>query len=401
MGNTPDGYQLIPSGPDKTTTNIQGTSETAPVETLTPTEDTPTNITKTDKQHPGGHPIGSMSDVLRLLQNCKNDRELDMLETLIGHHDKLLTTKWFQASRLLDWYSSNLNLIYKGDRKSEILAKIMPTNDRDFMWTLYRNRTPIPILKIITPKISLDKLNDKKETFLFQKFVDKFDLNVNYMTDLIEQMPDIPIHQVNCDHRTFLHYILTTAGVWNSISKDTWKRFFGILSDRDFKFINTTIDRQLLISYLMASYPEYVFEYNILVSPKSCDLTEDCSWLISLFTHHSEYNQHNYVWELIRRDDHVSFLCKSYRNARNVFGIEYFKFIMKCYRLNKSKILAMLQYTDELGNTVIHYMAHRHDKTLLQPIMTVFGSMITIAPNLKGQTPKQLYESSKLSALLS
>jgi hypothetical protein len=403
MGNTPDGYRLIPSTPDKPMINIQSTEALTPTEDtneLTPTEATP-NTKCASKQYPTGYPIGSMLDVLRLLQHSKTDKELNTLETLAEHYDELLTTKWFQVSELINWYSANLGLISKGDRKSEILAKILPVNDRRFIWTLYQNRTPIQILKIIAPKISLDQLNDHEETFLFQKSTDELDLRINYITDLIEQIPNVPIHHISSNHCTFLRYILINENMWKFVSKNTWKRFFKVLSDHNFKFIESVATDQLLISFLVENRSEHIFEYSILITPKSCDLTEDCQWLISLFTRHSDYNQHNYVCELLRRDDYESFLCKSYRNLRNVFGIEYFKFIIMCYRLNKSKTLAMLQYADELGNTVIHYMAARHDKTLLHPIMNTFGTQLTLGPNVKGRTPKQLYGSSKLSALLS
>lgn len=108
-----------------------------------------------------------MDDIIYLLQKSTN---YDELNTLVRHVNDFSSEmpKWYNSEIFPDWYETHLDLLYKGDKKSVILAKLMPKNERQFMWYLYKEMSSIDILKIIAPNVKLDKTNGDGETFLFQ-----------------------------------------------------------------------------------------------------------------------------------------------------------------------------------------------------------------------------------------
>jgi hypothetical protein len=310
--------------------------------------------------------LRSMDDIIHLFNKSTN---LNILLQYVNDPNSHIP-EWYDLEILLNWYETHLDLLCSEDEKSEILAKLMPKNDRNFIWPLYRNMVPIKILKIIAPNIKFRK------HFLFQVPNNRsWKEIISYIISLIEHIEhidNIPIHNISKSGDAFLSTLSVKNNFWHD-NLNSIQKLFKILSDHGFNFKRSN---QSLLSYLVTRHPDYIFNYRLLVAPESYDISKDCEWLQTLFRDYSDNIVHNYVWQLLQRKDYEKFLYNSYKNINYIWSVEYLKFIMKCNTMNHKKTLDMLHYTDNAGNTVIHYIAQRHDKLLLHHIITLFSKPI-------------------------
>lgn len=219
---------------------------------------------------------------------------------------------WYNQEKLLDWYEQNLNLIILGDNIAEILVDMMPENKRTFLWKLYSNMTPIPILKLAITKINPDILNDKKETFLFQvpsnpssKYLDK----LNYIINVITEIDSLPLNHLSNHGNSFAMKIFTNTWFWNEISTDIQWKFLNLLSKREFTF---ELSHSSILSHMLMHYPDNKFYYYNFVRCQSWNPAKDPEWLQSLLLNDFPVNCYNYIWALFKRKDYNSFLYRVY-----------------------------------------------------------------------------------------
>jgi hypothetical protein len=330
-----------------------------------------------------------------------------IVETVLENLSNLMMIpKWYDERKLLDWYIDNIGLISKNTENAKILISIMPNNSEQFLWELYSKMAPINIIKLVADKVKLDTLNRDKETFLFQvpgrkdiasMTINHWERSINYMIEVISQIDNLPLNHISDSEVTFIMSVMKSLNFWTYTDYDLKWKLFNVLSKKGFKFMT---NHRSILSYMITVYPDTIPYYYIMLRCKSFDPSEDCEWLQSIFINKSRYVSHNYIWSLFRRKDYISFLYKTYININYNWGIEYLEFISRCASYNNNKLINMLTYEDDNGNTVIHIMAKRHDKQLLFPIIGKFGSYLKLKENSDGMNYNSLYQNSKLDTSL-
>lgn len=99
----------------------------------------------------------------------------------------------------------------------------------------------------------------------------------------------------------------------------------------------SSVKHQSLLSHQITQYPDNLDNYHLLMVPESHDISKDCEWLYELLSKYPNDKWYNYIYELLKRKDYSRFLCNSYTNINCIWGIEYLKFIMKCYDMEPEK----------------------------------------------------------------
>lgn len=320
-------------------------------------------------------------------------RELtNLVKTINTKQELLLLMKNCDPNAILDWYDTNLFLLWKKDEKATMLAEVMPVNTRFYMWRLLENYAPINIMKILSNKIKLDITNVNTETFLYYIPQDPNQLiqHIEYLIDLINNINILPLDHTTTLDKSFLIHLCSIPTLWTFVPKEKLLRLFEALAKRNFKF---KIRSQSILSYLLSREPKYAQYYYILVNITTHNITSDCEWLLILLRHHIFRDVHNYLYKILERSDYSSFLYRIYINDRSyVWGKEYLDLLTKLITIDPLKTKHMLQYSDSEGFTVIDIMGSYHDKELLYPILTRIDHKLL--PDIR--RPIDLYYSSKL-----
>jgi len=288
----------------------------------------------------------------------------DIIKSLNSKYDLELLMKNCHPKAILDWYNRCLHLLWQNNDKAVILAELMPKNNRDYMWELLANRAPIHIMKIVVSKVNINAVDTNNKTFLFQMPHDKYSEYIDYLTELIIAIDNLPLNHVyNCEN--FLLHLCRNSHIWTDVPSHKIIRLFETLSLRKFNYNQISI-----LSHLISYNSKYIDHYYIFMNINSYDITLDHKWLKNLLQHTNLFSPHNYLVNIIKRTDYISFLYNMY--SHHIWGKEYLNLISDLMYINPSKTKMMLQYHDEDGLTVLHLMARNHDKTLLYPLLTRF-----------------------------
>lgn len=304
------------------------------------------------------------------------------------------TFKDYDNKTILDYYKSNmiLDIFMKNDKKAVKLAHAFPGTNENLMF-IYFPVVPVDIIIIMSKKIDFNALNENDGTFLFGKSK----VHLENMCKLLESVDTINVNLTNNLNLTFFEELIHDQELRDN---NLCSRLIQSLEKRNYNFNRVRYDHNTFLTQMLNRIPDMTFHLAETMKLKSFDITTESRWLYHILTNHLR-NINNYVHFMLQRDDYVKLILGLYMSLYiDVWGDKFIVFLRKVSSYNHEKCIECLNYKDENGDTVIHYMAHSHDKNTLQFTLSMFRDELKLDANNEGKTPLMLYNESDLKTLL-
>lgn len=291
-----------------------------------------------------------------------------------------------------------INYVVEKENDEQILKEIeIELSTQPPIWYSRNGLDKVFLLSILkSPKLgrlmNVFFLSGKDLVDIFGKYSKRFVL-ISEVTEILkgsDVMSKITNHK-----KSFLKKVLRNINFWNNQNFEAWGDFFRVIE----VWGSILKDNHDLLAELIYKNKSSIFNYYSLLSYKYYNPSRCCEWIKILYSETScKYVANNYLHQLIKRDDRDLFLLDTYTSPRNHFGNEYIFFINHLDSLYPEETLVMLHKTDSNENTVVHYIAKKHDKKLLSFITTKFTNL-NLKPNSDGKNVSVLYKESSLKTL--
>jgi hypothetical protein len=297
----------------------------------------------------------------------------------------------YTEETILDFYEHCSCAIFrKNNDLAKLLATLIPKNERDLINVFYVNQIPIGLLLLMKDKINFNYQDKDKRTFIFRIYNI---YQLDYVMEMIKIIDVIDINTIGFYEDTFVFALLKQR---LEIPTKKAQELFTLLEEKKYIFNHKSLTDKSLLTYILTYYQNDVEHWSEIISVEEYNIAIDCEWLVIMMNSH--YNDiHNYIWYIFQRNDYQRLLYDIYNcDFPHVWGIEFVKFLKRCEQISAQKTHDSLNYHDKNGNTIIHSMAIKYDKILLNHTLNHFKQYIKLLPNKEGKMPDELLKNAKL-----
>lgn len=251
----------------------------------------------------------------------------------------------------------------------------------------------------IAKKINGNLVDSHNQTFMF--YIQKF----NNITTVLRSDLDFNVNHTCKSGMTFLTSYLR----YNTLTRYQYYELLPLLQERNYNFNNvSTMNRSIFsaISNLNTGTIDHEILKDLLNMPE-IDVTIELTWLKLIIDNYGKsYNANaefcNAMLIISIRNDYASFLFKLI--TKYIYYLteeDFLKIILTFESKARGKLINMLQFKDDNGNTFIHVAArHRYKKILNLTLNLTSLDNIKIGKNNDNKYPLDLYLENKLETRL-
>lgn len=349
------------------------TTKSIPIKTVTPKQ----------IEQPQQSQLSELQQLIKDINGAKTKEDIQTIFALYSVSETVI----------LEFYGSDsmIKFLHNNDSKSKILASLLPKNDNNLISKYFERKIPYHILLLMGDNLNYNFVNDDKETFLYKTWADSFSsqylVDIDYVIELLSNIDNININHKNSQKKTFLMHQVTSKLDKKMILK--FIEIAKILETKNYNFNIISVGRNSLLSLLLLHNGHLVFYFSKLLLIEKYDITVECKWLYIIIHEHLD-DIHNYVYYMFKRSDYKRLLHDIFNNYHYPScEDDFIHLLLKCEEIYGTEMKEALEYKDTDDNTVIHLMANRQCKKLLNFVLGHFN--LNIQKNKFDKTPFDLY----------
>ncbi len=311
-----------------------------------------------------------------------------LIKTSSYNEIEQLFTKYSHKAIMHFYLEYSIEYLKKNDIKAIFIAKLLPINKKYNLINRYVNaKIDTKLITIMANNLNLNHVDKNNKTFLF-----KISVNIDEIDYLCKLFSccDINVNHVYLC-KTFLMEIIHKYTITRE-NLPKYIKLITILANKNYDFnITNQCDYSILTQFLMYK-PDLRFYCSKLIGIKNYDVSKECFWLYTMVNKHWD-EIHNYLYEIFSREDYIHILYDIYKNYHYpTYEDDFIRILIKMCKMDNRRTIEMLNYINsENGNTLLHEIAIRRGKKLLNFITYYFSGKVIIKQNNENKYPYDLY----------
>ena len=262
----------------------------------------------------------------------------------------------------------------------------------NFIFRLVNNYYFINMILKKGYNINVNAIDKNNNNFLF--YIDSYGI----LIEILESKLVFDVNLYNKKNNSFMYYIWSKNNGFPSNHMDM-TRLINALIKRNYNF-NMHECGMCMLECIYKLHRQSNDLAPLLLSISDIDITCKLDWLRNLLKNDDfKYDLvKDAIDTIVERPDYKKFLLMMLISYQYQSIVDDFIYIIEIINNNNNnKLIKMLTYANDAGDTVLHIAGKYHHKKILCYIMNYSKKNVQVGPNIHGKYPADIYDESKFS----